>query len=132
MMVIEQDSHASPPQQKNETPPPACYHGPDPTKQRQAMSHTVKVEFSCATGQGVALLAVLLPALVDTRAYQGCLSVEPYVDQDDPDHVVVWQKWASRSHQEVYLAWRDSTNIGEVLGPLLNAPPSFSHLTPAA
>jgi len=96
------------------------------------MSHTVKVEFSCAPGKGATLLAILVPALVDTRAHPGCLSVEPYVDQDNPDYVVVWQKWATRSNQETYLAWRDSTNIGEVLGPLLNAPPSFTHLTPAS
>jgi len=94
------------------------------------MSHTVKVEFSCASGKRAALLAVLLPALEDTRTHHGCLSVEPYVDQDNPDQVVVWQKWTTRSYQEAYLAWRDTTNIGDVLGPLLSAPPSFIHLMP--
>jgi len=95
------------------------------------MPHTVNVAFSCAPGKGAAFLAVLLPALVDTRAYPGCLSVEPYIDQDNPDRVIVWQKWIGRAEQEAYLTWRNSTHISEVLGPFLCAPPRFIHLTEA-
>lgn len=95
------------------------------------MSHTTLVEFPCAAGKGAELLEILLPALADTRAYEGCEGVETYTDQDNPDLVVLWEKWAARSNQEAYLAWRVETGLLDVVGPLLGGDLRVVHLSAA-
>ena len=55
------------------------------------MPHTVMAEFHCNEGMGELLLPGLLESLSETRAFEGCESVETYVDQDDPDRVYLWE-----------------------------------------
>lgn len=95
------------------------------------MAHTVIVEFLCATGKGDEFLSLLLAALPDTRAYEGCQLVETYVDRDNPDLIVLWEKWADRSNHESYMAWRTKTGLLDVIGPFLIDAPRFLHLTAA-
>ncbi|MSQ44173.1 MAG: hypothetical protein EXR45_08210 [Chloroflexi bacterium] len=66
-----------------------------------------------------ASLELLSSALIDTRAYAGCRSVETYVDQDNPDVIVLWEKWDDRPSFETYLAWRVATGLVETLDPYL-------------
>ncbi len=75
------------------------------------MSQTVHVVFRCNEGQGANLVAIFGEALVDTRAFDGCESVEVYVDADNPDTIVLWEKFATRAHHEAYLAWRIETGM---------------------
>ena len=56
------------------------------------MSHTVILEFKCNEGGGPGFLEMLLGALADTRAFEGCENVETYPDADDPDRIVLWEK----------------------------------------
>ena len=84
------------------------------------MSHTAMAEFPCNPGKGVELLATLTAALVDTRAFEGNESIEVYTDQDDPDLVVLWEKWATRANYEAYLAWRMETGLMDVLAPMMD------------
>ncbi len=95
------------------------------------MSHTALVEFQCAPGKGAEFLEILLPALADTRAYEGCESIEAYVDQDNPDLVVLWEKWAARENHQAYVAWRTETGLLDVIGPFMAEPPRFIHLASA-
>jgi quinol monooxygenase YgiN len=95
------------------------------------MTHTVIVEFPCAPGKGKEFLSLLFAALVDTRAYAGCLSVETFFDQDNPDLIILWEKWAKRTDQEKYLAWRVESGMLDMIGPFLNGAPKFVHLTAA-
>ena len=94
------------------------------------MSHTVMVDFQCQEGKGPEFLEVLLPALSDTRAYEGCEACETYVDDSNPDRIVLWEKWAARSNQESYLGWRAETGMMDLIGPYMAAPPAFVHLDP--
>lgn len=94
------------------------------------MSHTVLVEVPCAEGKAAELLEVLLPALADTRAYEGCELVETYVDADNPDLVVLWEKWATRGDQEAYMGWRAETGV-DLLGPFRAGEVRFVHLAAA-
>ncbi len=84
------------------------------------MSHTVIVEFPCQEGKGAEFLPVLLGALADTRAYEGCESVETYTDADNPDQVILWEKWAQRANQESYIGWRMETGLLDAIGPFLS------------
>lgn len=95
------------------------------------MTHTVIAEFPCAPGKGKEFLSLLLVALVDTRAFAGCQLVETYVDQDNPDLIVLWEKWEQRTDQEKYMAWRAETGMLGMIGPFLNGAPRFVHLTAA-
>jgi quinol monooxygenase YgiN len=84
------------------------------------MSHTAVVEFPCNSGKGKELLEVFRAALVDTRAFEGCESIETYSDQEDPDRIVLWEKWATRANYDAYLAWRMETGLMDVLAPLMD------------
>jgi len=94
------------------------------------MSHTVMAEFHCNEGMGELLLPGLMESLSDTRAFEGCESVETYVDQDDPDRVYLWEKWAKRENYEQYIAWRIETGMLEALAPVLVKPMTPTHLAP--
>ncbi len=95
------------------------------------MSHSALALFPCNPGKGEEFLGILMPALADTRAFEGCESIETYVDQDNPDHVYIWEKWASRENYEAYLAWRLESGMLDLLTPFM-APAAFRaiHLGP--
>jgi len=93
------------------------------------MSHTVIAEFNCQEGVGEPFLAGLLPALAETRAFEGCESVETYTDAENPDRIFLWEKWTARENQEAYLAWRFETGMIDQMAPAMASPPRFIHLT---
>ncbi len=92
------------------------------------MTHTVYLEFDCAESKGVEFLDVLLPALADTRAFEGCVSVETFINADAPDTVFLWEKWEERSNQEAYMVWRVETGLLDLIGPFMAGPPKIAHL----
>ena len=92
------------------------------------MAHTSMAYFPCAEGMGATLLPALMEALADTRAFEGNISIETYLDQDNPDRIVLWEKWETREHYEAYLAWRMETGMMEMIGPFLDGAPEFIHL----
>ncbi len=94
------------------------------------MSHTVYVEFKCQEGKGAEFLEVLLPALEDTRAFDGCESIETFVYTENVDTVFLWERWRERSDQEAYLQWRVETGMLDLIGPFMAGPPAFVHLDP--
>ena len=94
------------------------------------MSHTVYVEFNCQEGVGGTFLPGLLEALADTRAFEGCESVETYTDAENPDRIILWEEWAAREHQEAYLAWRAETGMMDQMAQIMASPPRFIQLTP--
>jgi quinol monooxygenase YgiN len=82
----------------------------------------VTLLFKCQPGLGATLLAAFTTALVDTRAFDGCISVETLVDADNPDQIMLFEEWDSRGQQEKYLAWRVETGMIEMLAPVLSEP----------
>ena len=85
------------------------------------MSQTVHALFQCQPGKGAELLAILGSdqGLVATRAFEGCESIETYTDADNPDTIVLWEKFATRANHEAYLAWRIETGMLDMLGSIL-------------
>ncbi len=88
----------------------------------------VTLLFRCQPGKGRDLLDALSSALVETRAYDGCVSVETFVDADSPDTVMLLEEWESRGHNERYMGWRLETGLVEMLTPLLAAPLEVRYL----
>jgi quinol monooxygenase YgiN len=82
----------------------------------------VTVLFPCQPGKGKDMLEILSAALVETRAYDGCLSVEAFVDADKPDTVVLIEEWETRGHNERYMAWRVENGLVDMLQPILAGP----------
>ena len=85
------------------------------------MSLTVSAVFTCQAGKGADLLAILGSdqGLAATRAFEGCESVETYTDADNPDTIVLWEKFATRADHEAYLGWRAETGMIDYLGSIL-------------
>jgi quinol monooxygenase YgiN len=59
-------------------------------------------------------------ALVDTRAFDGNEGIEVYTDQENPDLVLLWEKWRARSDYDAYLAWRMETGLLDALAPFMD------------
>lgn len=59
-----------------------------------------------------------MPALDETRAYEGCESVETFIDADNPDRIILLKKWGQRSNHEAYLNWRVEGGMLDMIGPL--------------
>jgi quinol monooxygenase YgiN len=73
------------------------------------------------------LTSTLHETLVATRGFEGCKSVEIYLDQDNADVIVLWEKWESRAHSEKYFAWRVATGLLQELSVVLAAPAQIWH-----
>ena len=53
-------------------------------------------------------LHVMREALVDTRAYEGCKSVETFVEESTGSVLLV-ELWETAEHQQAYMKWRIET-----------------------
>ena len=84
------------------------------------MSIMITVEFPLQDGKQDDMLVSLAEASPDTRAFDGCISVETYAEQDGSSILLV-EQWESKAHFEAYVAWRESTGFGDVLAPFLAA-----------
>ncbi len=77
-------------------------------------------------GQVKELLAKRLP---ETRAFEGCQSLTPYLNEDGQTFVIV-ELWDSKPQYEKYLAWREETGALAEFGALLEGEPSFRFFEP--
>ena len=88
------------------------------------MPIVVLVEFNSKPEATNTLKQFLADALPDSRAYDGCISID--VCNSDDNFVIV-AKWESREHQEKYMAWRTEQGTLEKLGEMLSSGPSFRY-----
>ncbi len=76
------------------------------------------------------LINTLEAILPDTRAYQGCQNIKVTSNQDEPNNIVILEKWDNRSDHESYMNWRAERGDLEKLGALLSEPPAVRYLDP--
>jgi quinol monooxygenase YgiN len=88
----------------------------------------VILKFPCQPGKGADLLDVFTVALVDTRAFDGCLSVDTFTDARDSDLVVLIEDWETRDQNKRYMAWRAETGMAEMLQEILAGPMELHYL----
>ena len=91
------------------------------------MTVRVILEATAKPGTGNDLVAFFRSILPQTRAFEGCRSVETLQNSDDADNVVLVEVWDTREHFERYLAWRQEGSTGEQLGQAVAKPPSIRH-----
>ncbi len=95
------------------------------------MSVLVTLELPTKPGAVDDFLAALKVALVDTRAYAGCLSVETYVDREN-ENILLVEQWETAEHQQAYMAWRVETGLMDAIGGFLSGAPLARTLDPYA
>mgnify|MGYP001399570671 CR=1 FL=1 len=82
------------------------------------MKNLVIVSFPAKEGMMDNLKETLKVALPETRSFDGCISVETYVEEStDTIHLI--EDWESLDHQAKYLKWRVETGLLDVLEPIL-------------
>jgi len=72
-------------------------------------------------------IATLQRALLQSRAFPGCESIEVLETIDDPTRIVMIEQWASVHDDVAYRAWRKTPEGSSGLAPLLAEPP-VTHL----
>jgi quinol monooxygenase YgiN len=90
------------------------------------MAITAHLDLNLKTESLPTAPAVLREILADTRAFDGCLGVDVLVDNSNPAHILVVERWASLDHDAAYRAWRAGEGASR-LGELLAAPPVLTH-----
>ena len=83
------------------------------------MSQFVVAEFHAAPGKLKELLATLKQVLPETRAYDGCLGLESWLDEERST-IVLTEQWVSFDHYDRYLAWRGETGALGAMAALLD------------
>ena len=83
------------------------------------MKNLVIVSFPAKAETLATLKDALRSALPDTRAFDGCLSVDTYIEQStNTIHLI--EDWETLEHQQKYLEWRVQTGLLDMLDPLLS------------
>ena len=69
--------------------------------------------------------ATLKKGFKETRAYDGCMSINAYTLDDDGQTFLFVQHWETKPHYERYLAWRTETGFVAELVNMLESGPSI-------
>jgi len=83
------------------------------------MKNLVIATFPVAEGKCEQLQAALIAALPDTRAFDGCISLDVYQELGTKSFTLV-EDWESFEHYERYLVWRMEGGLAETLDSLLD------------
>ena len=87
------------------------------------MPITVILELRFKPDQVAAGRELMGRALQDTRAFDGNLQTDVWVDEDDEAHWLIYEVWDSVEHDEAYRSFRAGEGKLSQLPPLLAAPP---------
>ena len=70
------------------------------------MSTTITLELTTKTEEGGrSVVEMFKERLPHTRGYDGCVSIDLFVDQADPRHIIVIQEWESGEKYGAYSEW---------------------------
>ncbi|MDA0261427.1 MAG: putative quinol monooxygenase [Proteobacteria bacterium] len=94
------------------------------------MTCLVILEATAKPGTGSALVETFRAILPDTRNKEGCESVEVTVSLDNPDQILLVERWASRAQYKAYLGWRKERGDLDTLAATLAGPPSIRYFDP--
>ena len=63
----------------------------------------------------------------DTRAFDGCQSIDIYGNTEDPGNLVFYERWESRKHHESYMAWRREAGAMDQMATMLAGAPNIRY-----
>ncbi len=82
------------------------------------MENLVIVSFPAKPEMLETLKDAMKKALPETRAYDGCISVDTYIDEStNTIHLI--EDWETLDHKAKYLNWRVETGLLDDLDPIL-------------
>lgn len=87
------------------------------------MSVTVLLELRFKPESVAEAREVFTRELVKTRAHEGAVTVDVWVDEDDEAHWIIYEVWETVADDEAYRAFRAGEGKIEDLPPLLAEPP---------
>ena len=83
------------------------------------MENLVIVSFPAKPEMLETLKDAMKKALPETRAYDGCISVDTYIEEStNTIHLI--EDWETLDHQAKYLNWRVETGLLTQLDPILD------------
>tara|TARA_B100001121_G_scaffold256328_1_gene234171 strand:+ start:861 stop:1163 length:303 start_codon:yes stop_codon:yes gene_type:complete len=82
------------------------------------MKNLVIVEFPAKKDKFEDLKKTLKIALVETRTFEGCISIDTYEDISSSTIYLI-EDWESLDNHTNYANWRAETGLADVLEPLL-------------
>ncbi len=82
------------------------------------MKNLVIAEFPALEDKVDEMEATFKAALVETRAFDGCISIEVYLETATSTFTII-EDWESFDHYDKYLNWRKENGLAELLDPLL-------------
>lgn len=91
------------------------------------MTCTVILETKAKPGTGAQLVEAFRQILPDTRNKDGFVELTVHVNQDDPDDILLIERWTSRSAYETYLGWRQQRGDLDTLAAALAGPPRIRY-----
>ena len=94
------------------------------------MAVVVVLDVTAKAGTGSQLLALFRRILPDTRARKGFQAIEVSVNLDNPDNLILIERWDSRADYEAYLGWRKERGDLDNLGAALAGPPAIRYFEP--
>ena len=65
-----------------------------------------------------------------TRKWKGYKNIDFYVSKDNPNQLLLWEKWETAQDYDSYLKMRTDTGLFEKLGPLMAEEPKIIKLNP--
>tara|TARA_Y100000389_G_scaffold189710_1_gene213760 strand:- start:5600 stop:5974 length:375 start_codon:yes stop_codon:yes gene_type:complete len=85
---------------------------------------SVYAEFKFKNGEKSKFVDILKgpEGLTLTRNFPGCVQIEYYDNLDEPDTLVIWQKWESREDHVAYLKKREDDGMLKFLEDKLVSP----------
>jgi quinol monooxygenase YgiN len=83
------------------------------------MKNLVIVGFPAKKEKFEELKKTLKVALVDTRAFEGCISIDTYEDIST-NTIFLIEDWESLDNHANYANWRAETGLADILEPLLD------------
>ena len=95
------------------------------------MSILVQLEVKAKLESVTAMNELLAGMFPDTRAFDGCIDIKAYLNDDGHTYVFI-EHWESKSHYEKYLAWREETGSLALLGALVQGPADIRYFEPVA
>ena len=82
------------------------------------MKNLVIVSFPAKKNMLETLKSAMKEALPDTRSYDGCISVDTYIEEStNTIHLI--EDWETLEHQANYLNWRIETGLLTSLDPII-------------
>ena len=95
-----------------------CYY-PESFAEKRPVKNLVIAEFPARKDKVEEVKAAFGGALKDTRAFDGCISIDVYFEEATSTFTAI-QDWESFDHYDRYLNWRMESGLADLLDPLLD------------